>query len=75
MTHARASSPSYSTLQIKPDDFSGPEGYDVASEKLEEKPMIVVDDWPQIVPIMAAEVETIERYLGPLLDAFLRLSR
>ena len=45
------------------------------SEKLEEKPMIVVDDWPQIVPITAAEVETIERYLGQLLDAFLRLSR
>ena len=36
------------------------------------KPVIVVDDWPQMVPITAAEVETIERYLGPLLAAFLR---
>ena len=75
MTHTRASLPPFPSSEAKPDDFSGFGGYDLRLEKLEERPVIVVDDWPQTVPINASEIETIERYLGPLLDAFLRPSR
>jgi len=75
MTHTRASLPSYPSSEAKPDDFPGLGGYDLRPEKLEERSVIVVDDWPQTVPINASEIETIERYLGPLLDAFLRPSR
>ena len=75
MTHTRASLPPFPSSDAKPDDFSSFGGYDLRLEKLEEQSMIVVDDWPQTVPINASEIETIERYLGPLLDAFLRPSR
>jgi hypothetical protein len=57
---------------VEPDDLSGSREYDLLPEKLAEKPVAVVDDWPAKVPVTAAEVETIERYLGPLLAAFLR---
>lgn len=72
MTHSRAPHQKNPPEQAEPDDFSGSSGYILRPEKLEETPVIVVDDWPQMVPITAAEVETIERYLGPLLAAFLR---
>ena len=57
---------------VEPDALSGSREYDLRSEKLGETPVTVVDDWPTNVPVTAAEVETIERYLGPLLAAFLR---
>jgi hypothetical protein len=56
----------------EPDAFSGSGEYDLRPEKLAENPVTVVDDWPANVPVTAAEVETIERYLGPSLAAFLR---
>lgn len=56
----------------EPDVFSGSGEYDLYQEKPAETPVTVVDDWPAKVPVTAAEVETIERYLGPLLAAFLR---
>jgi hypothetical protein len=55
----------------EPDAFSGSGEYDLRPEKLAENPVTVVDDWPANVPVTAAEVETIERYFGPLLATFL----
>ena len=56
----------------EPDAFSDSGEYDLRPEKLAENPVTVVDDWPANVPVTAAEVETIERYFGPLLATFLR---
>ena len=32
----------------------------------------ITDDWPEEVPITAAEVDVLEIFLGDMLDAFLR---
>ena len=72
MTHSRVTPPKYPPLMVEPDAFSGSGEYDLRPEKLAENPVTVVDDWPANVPVTAAEVETIERYFGPLLATFLR---
>lgn len=72
MTHSRVSPPKYQPFMVEPDDFSGSREYDLRPEKPAETPVIVVDDWPAKVPVTVAEIETIERYLGPLLADFLR---
>ena len=72
MTHSRVTPPKYPPFMAEPDAFSDSGEYDLRPEKLGEKPITVVDDWPLKVPVTAAEIETIERYLGPLLAAFLR---
>jgi hypothetical protein len=46
--------------------------YDSGSKEAAEADRIVVDDWPDEVPITAAEVEVLATILGDLLDAFLR---
>ena len=72
MTHSRVTPPKYPPFMVEPDAFSGSGEYDLRPEKLAENPVTVVDDWPANVPVTAAEVETIERYFGPLLATFLR---
>ena len=71
MTHSRGTPPKYTPFMAEPDAFSGSGEYDLRPEKLAENPVTVVDDWPANVPVTAAEVETIERYFGPLLATFL----
>jgi hypothetical protein len=54
------------------DGFRAPTGYDSVPRVTEDADRIVVDDWPEEVPITAAEVDVLETFLGDLLDAFLR---
>lgn len=72
MTHSRVSLPKHPPFMLEPDAFSGSGEYDLRPEKPAKNPVTVVDDWPAKVPVTPAEIETIERYLGPLLAAFLR---
>ncbi len=44
----------------------------IVSTKANQPDQIVVDDWPEEVPITAAEVDVLDAFLGDLLDAFLR---
>jgi hypothetical protein len=46
--------------------------YDSAPREAEEAERIVVDDWPEDVPITSSEVDVLEAFLGDMLDAFLR---
>lgn len=36
---------------------------------------VVQDDWPDIVPVVAGELDVIETYLGTMLDEFLGSAR
>jgi hypothetical protein len=46
--------------------------YDSLSRRATLVDQIVIDDWPEEVPITAAEIDVLDAFLGDLLDAFLR---
>ena len=46
--------------------------YDSGPKEAESADRIVVDDWPDEVPVTAAEVDALAIFLGDLLDAFLK---
>jgi hypothetical protein len=54
------------------DGVHAPKGYDSAPKEAIAVDQIVTDDWPEEVPITAAEVDVLEIFLGDMLDAFLR---
>jgi hypothetical protein len=54
------------------DGVCTPKRYDSGSKEAAEADRIVVDDWPEEVPITATEVDVLATFLGDLLDAFLR---
>jgi hypothetical protein len=55
------------------DGVRGRRLYDSASRAINAADEIaVVDDWPEDIPVTAAEVDVLEMFLGDMLDAFLR---
>ncbi|MGE0236924.1 hypothetical protein [Methylocystis sp.] len=54
------------------DGVRAPKRYDSVSREAVAVDQIVTDDWPEEVPITAAEVDVLEIFLGDMLDAFLR---
>jgi hypothetical protein len=55
------------------DGVRGLRRYDSVSRTINAADEIAVtDDWPEDLPVSAAEVDVLEMYLGDMLDAFLR---
>lgn len=54
------------------DGIRAPKRYDSGPSESENTDRIVVDDWPEEVPVTASEVDVLATFLGDLLDAFLR---
>jgi hypothetical protein len=57
---------------------SGRRGDDLAvspSASAQKRAVDVVDDLPVVIPLTVAELDAIDSYLGPLLDALLDASR
>ncbi|MGD9542073.1 hypothetical protein [Methylocystis sp.] len=55
------------------DGVRGLRQYDSASRTINAADEIaVVDDWPEDIPVTAAEIDVLEMFLGDMLDAFLR---
>jgi hypothetical protein len=55
------------------DGVGGLRRYHSASRTINAADEIAVtDDWPEDIPVTAAEVDVLEMYLGDMLDAFLR---
>ena len=54
------------------DGLRAAKAYDSVLRQARAAERIVVDDWPEEVPITAAEVDVLEIFLDDLLDAFLR---
>ncbi|MFO1126279.1 MAG: hypothetical protein U1E25_14100 [Methylocystis sp.] len=55
------------------DGVCGLRRYDSVSRTIDAADEIAVtDDWPEDIPVSAAEVDVLEMYLGDMLDAFLR---
>jgi hypothetical protein len=55
------------------DGVGGRRRYDSASRKFDAADEVAVtDDWPEDIPVSAAEVDVLEMFLGNMLDAFLR---
>jgi hypothetical protein len=55
------------------DGVRGLRRYDSASRRINATDEIAIaDDWPEDIPITAAEVDMLEMFLGDMLDAFLR---
>jgi hypothetical protein len=54
------------------DGICAPKRYDSGSKEAAEADRIVVDDWPEEVPITASEVDVLGAFLGEMLDTFLR---
>jgi hypothetical protein len=54
------------------DGIRAPKRYDSGPVEAEGADRIVVDDWPEDVPITTSEVDVLATFLGDLLDAFLR---
>jgi hypothetical protein len=55
------------------DGVRGLRRYDSASKTIDAADEIAVtDDWPEDIPVSAAEVDVLEMFLGDMLDAFLR---
>lgn len=54
------------------DGLGAAKAYDSVSSQARAAEGMVIDDWPEEVPITAAEVDVLENFLGGLLDAFLR---
>lgn len=53
------------------DGLRAPRRYDSGSNEAAEADRIVVDDWPEEVPITASEVDVLGAFLGEMFDAFL----
>jgi hypothetical protein len=41
----------------------------VQPRRSERQPIVVADDWPEVVPVTDAEVRMVEAHFGELLDA------
>ncbi len=54
------------------DGIRAPKRYDSGPGEAEGADHLVVDDWPEEVPVTATEVDVLAAFLGDLLDAFLR---
>ena len=54
------------------DGVRAPKRYDLAPIEAENADRIVVDDWPDEVPITASEIDVLATILGDLLHAFLK---
>jgi hypothetical protein len=55
------------------DGVGGLRRYDSASRTIDAADEIAVtDDWPEDIPVSAAEVDVLEMYLGDMLNAFIR---
>lgn len=54
------------------DGVRAPKRYDSSPREAEDADHLVVDDWPEEVPITATEVHVLATFLGDLLDMFLR---
>ncbi|MFZ3180640.1 MAG: hypothetical protein WA156_10625 [Methylocystis silviterrae] len=55
------------------DGVRGLRRYDSASRRINAADEIAIaDDWPEDIPITAAEVDVLEMFLGDMPDAFLR---
>jgi hypothetical protein len=55
------------------DGVRGLRRYHSASKTIDAADEIAVtDDWPEDIPVTAAEVDVLEMFLGDMLDTFLR---
>lgn len=54
------------------DSLAAPKAYDSPSILGSRSNLAVVDDWPDAIPITAAEVDVLDCFLGEMLDAFLQ---
>ncbi|MBM3575261.1 MAG: hypothetical protein FJX39_06015 [Alphaproteobacteria bacterium] len=54
------------------DDLCAQLTYTGDQDKSEEKAVHIIDNWPDKVPVTPQEVEVVDQFLGPLLDAFFR---
>jgi hypothetical protein len=53
------------------DGVRAPKRYDSAPVEAESADHLVVDDWPEDVPIFSSEVDVLATFLADMLDAFL----
>jgi len=72
MVQLRAPRKNFLARDENRDGVPSPKRYDSVSTKANQPDQIVVDDWPEEVPITAAEVDVLDAFLGDLLDAFFR---
>jgi len=72
MTHIRAAREKAGFTLGPSDDLCAQSAYTPDQGESDQNAFHVVDDWPDKIPVTSQEVEAIYRFLGPLLDAFLR---
>jgi hypothetical protein len=54
------------------DGVRAPKRYDSSLKEAEGADHLVVDNWPEEVPITTSEVDVLATFLGDLIDALLR---
>lgn len=54
------------------DGVRAPKRYDSGAKEGADADHLVVDDWPEEIPVTTSEVDVLATFLGDLLDAFLR---
>ena len=72
MTHIRVPRKKSEFIFDQSNDLCVQSAYTDGQDTGEDKALLVLDDWPDKVPVTPQEVEVIDRFLGSLLDAFLR---
>ena len=72
MTHIRVACEKSEVIFDQSSDLCAQPAYTDGQDAGKDKALLVLDDWPDKVPVTLQEVEVIDRFLGSLLDAFLR---
>lgn len=72
MTHIRVAREKAGFNLGTSDDLCAQPAYTPGQGESDQNAVHVVDNWPDKVPVTSQEVDVVDQYLGPLLNAFLR---
>ena len=72
MTHIRAPREKAGLCSLSCNDQESDCAYTDGVGESDKSVFGIVDNWPDTVPVTLQEVEVVDRFLGSVLDAFLR---